>query len=82
MKMSVNVIEFSSEGRELPLALGERIFDTADTVNFLVAPWFDSQTPGMVIPEGYHMAGFRIFTLDNSITVYVCKGKLVSNDAR
>jgi hypothetical protein len=54
--------------------------NTADTTTYLVSPWMDPITPYFQIPDGYHTIGFRYFQLDNSITVYIGKGKLVPND--
>lgn len=75
MKITVHVEEMGVvQGGAL---LGSMEFNTADSATFLVAPWPDSNTPSMVIPDGMHVIGFRYFTNENSITVYVGKGILV-----
>jgi hypothetical protein len=76
MKITVHVQEMpNNEG--WCKYLGEKVFDSTDVSTFLVAPWVDRDTPGMLIPDGMHIIGFRFFQTENSITVYVGKGILV-----
>jgi hypothetical protein len=75
MKITVHVQEMGVTEDEA--LLGSMEVNTVDFATFLVAPWKDSDTPSMLIPEGMHVIGFRYFTNENSITVYVGKGILV-----
>ena len=75
MKITVHIQEVGVSQDEA--LLGSLEFDTADGATFLVAPWIDRDTPSMLITEGMHVIGFRYFTNENSITVYVGKGTLI-----
>jgi hypothetical protein len=75
MKITVHIEDWSTPLE--PVYLGSQEFDTADVSTFLVAPWPDSDTPGLVIPDQMHIIGFRYFQTENSIMVYVGKGILV-----
>lgn len=77
MKITIQVVEFTSATENV---LGERVFNTVDCATFLVANWMDSDTDSMKIPDGMFLLGFRYFTNENSITVYVGQGKVVPND--
>lgn len=74
MKIAIHLIELEA-GCTNDVYANE--FNTADIATFLVAPWSDRDTPCVIIPDGMHVVGFRFFSLENSISVYISKGKLV-----
>jgi hypothetical protein len=78
MKFAIYLIEIDAASH---CFLGQVELNTADAAVFSVMPWPpDSDHPSVPIPDGYHMIGFRFFSVENSITVYLGKGKLVSNE--
>ena len=78
MTLTIHMVEIDNASHNV---LGQREFSSADTTIFSVMPWPpDSNHPSIALPDGYHMIGFRFFYLENSITVYVSKGKVVAND--
>ena len=76
MRMTISLIEVN--GVVPNDLIGEQEFNTADVATFLVAPWTDSETPFLKIPDGFHIIDFRFFAADSSIVVHVGRGKLVS----
>ena len=75
MKTTIHVVAMFEPGNPI---IGEYELNTADTAIFSFMPWPpDKDCPGMTIPDGMHMIGFRYFQAENSITIYVGKGLLV-----
>jgi hypothetical protein len=72
VKIRVQIVELANTEN----VLSAYEFNTADHHSLLVAPFSDPELPYLIVPAGWSIVSLRFFSNENSLIVYVGKGKL------